>query len=457
MSLETDPVSFSVAPDVRVLGFTMAVTLITGVLFGLAPVLRAGRIDVASALKRATGSVAGNPSRQRLQQSLVVAQMGLSLMLLVGAGLFVQTLRKLKGMEMGFNRSNVVQFEIDFVQGVESNRRSVLYKEVLAELEGLPGVQTASLYGFGLLSGNGWSDRVVAEGHVATPGEELTCQGTLVGPRFLETLGMRMLSGRDFTAQDGLAAGLTNAPLPAVINQTMARRYFGEADPVGRRFYFPEQPQRKFEIIGVVKDAKYGSLRQDSPPTFYAPSSLNPYQPMTIVVRTRDARTHLTLPTAQQVVRRVFAAARVEGFKKLDDVVDAAVRQERVVAQLGSFFSLLSLGLACLGLYGVLSFAVVQRTREIGVRVALGAQQADVLSLIVGKGLKLAFLGATIGMAGAVALTRLISNLLYGVTPTDPTTLVSVVGLLVSVAFLACWMPARSAARVNPIEALRQE
>ncbi|MBI3415459.1 MAG: ABC transporter permease [Verrucomicrobia bacterium] len=469
MQLKSNPVSFSVTPDLRVLLFTTAAALLTGILFGLVPALRSSRIDLTSALKGTAGSVAGNASRQRLNQALVVTQVALSLALLAGAGLFVRTLRNLKGMDMGFNRKNVVQFDIDFVQRIDSKQRTALYQELLLRLEALPGVHAASLYGFGLLSGNGWSDRVLAEGYVATPGEDLSCQGMWVGPKFFETLGMKILSGRDFTQQDKRAADITNgaAPRVAVINEAMARRYFGDAMPLGRRFYFPDRAERKsqtwnagvtFEIVGVVKDAKYHSLRQESPPTFYAPLSQDTAQGMTVAVRVKDhSRASAIVVVFQRIVGEVFAGARVLNVKTMDEVVDASVHQERVVAQLGGFLSIFALVLACLGLYGVLSFAVVQRTREIGVRVALGAQQRNILSLVVGQGVKLAFAGAAVGIAGALAATRLLSSLLFGVSPTDPLTFLGVSLLLLLVAILASWLPARRAAKVDPMEALRCE
>jgi predicted permease len=460
MQLESNLVSFSVAPDLRVLLFTTGAALFTGILFGLAPALRSSRIDLASALKGAAGTVAGSASRQRLNQALVITQVALSLMLLVGAGLFIRTLRNLKGMDMGFHRENVVQFDIDFVQRLEPQQHTVLYKELLSRLEALPGVQAASLYGFGLLSGNGWSDRVLTEGYAATPDEDLTCQGMLVGPRFFETLGINILSGRDFTPQDDRAASGPSGPTSqvAVINEAMAQRYFGEALPLSRRFYFPGWPKQKFEIIGVVKDAKYHSLRRASPPTFYIPFSQDPGQGMTVAVRVRDdARAMATRASFQNVVNEVFAGARVRSVKTLEDVVNASVHQERVVAQLGGFFSIFALVLACLGLYGVLSFAVVQRTREIGVRVALGAQKRNILSLVVGQGVKLAFIGAAVGIAGAFAATRLLSSLLFGVTPTDPFTFLGVSLLLLLVAVLSSWLPARRATKVDPMEALRYE
>jgi predicted permease len=461
MRLKSDPISFSVGRDFRVFLFTAGAALLTGVLFGLAPAFRNSRIDLASALKGAAGTVAGSFSRQRLNQALVVTQVALSLVLLLGAGLFIRTLRNLKGMDMGFNRRNVVQFDIDFVNRIDLKQRTAFYKELLSRLEALPGVQAASLYGFGLLSGNGWSDRVLAEGYAATPGEDLTCQGMWVGPKFFETLGIRILSGRDFTQQDDRAASVTNAAAlqPAVINEAMARRYFGAEIPLGRRVYFANRPERKFEIIGVVKDAKYyDSLRRQSPPTLYLPFFEDSGQGLTVAVRGRDDLAGIgTVAVFQRVLDQVVVGARVLNLKTMDDVVNKSVHQERVIAQFGGFFSLTAMFLACLGLYGTLSFTVAQRTREIGVRVALGAERLDVLSLVVGKGLKLAVIGSAIGLVCALATTRLVSRLLYGVSPVDPVTFASMPLLLVVVAMLASWIPARRAAKVDPMEALRYE
>ena len=458
LRLETNPLSLSMAPDARVLLFTSGAALCTGILFGVAPALRSARMDLASAMKNAAGTMAGNVSRQRLHQALVVTQVALSLMLLVGAGLFVRTLRNLKSMDMGFQRENVIQFELDFVQRHNTQQPSVLYKELLPRLEALPGVQAASLYGFGMLGGSSYSDRVLPEGHAPVQEENLICSGMWVGPRFFETLGVKILSGRDFTASDERLAGLTNKPAPrvAVINETLARRNFGDANVLGRRFSFPSRPERKFEIVGVVKDAKYRSLRQEAPPTFYLPFFQDPNQGMSVVLRTRgDSRA--TMADLQIVINQTFKGVRVRNLKTMEEVVNAAVHQERVVAQLGGFFSLFALALACLGLFGVLSFTVVQRTREIGVRVALGAQKGSIFRLVVGHGVRLALAGAVLGIIGALAATRFVSSLLFGVTPTDPVTFVGVSLLLVAVAVLASWLPARRAAKVDPMVALRYE
>ena len=235
----------------------------------------------------------------------------------------------------------------------------------------------------------------------------------------------------------------------------MARRYFGEANPLGRRVYFAGMPDKRFEVVGVVPDAKYRSLRAPAPPTIYLPFFRE--DPGATFALRISADPRATVASLRSVVREVNRTVRVRDVRTMNDVVNDTTRQERLVAQLGGVFGVFALALACLGLYGVLSFAVVQRTREIGVRVALGAQRRDVLSLVVGQGLKLALIGSVAGLAGALAATRLVSNLLYGVTPTDAVTFTGVALLLVVVAVLASWVPARRAAKVDPMEALRCE
>jgi predicted permease len=459
MDLKTNLLSFNVAPDSRVLLFTVIVALLTGILFGLAPAFRSSRIDLASALKGSAGTVAGSATRQRLSQALVVTQVALCLVLLIGAGLFVRTLRNLQDMDMGFNRENLVQFSLDFTERLDGVRRTALYKELLARLETLPGVQSASVYNFGLLSGNSWTQRFLAEGQVASPDENLECHGMWAGPRFFETLGMKLISGRDFNAQDELPGGMTNltAPRIAVINETMARRSFAGVDPLGRRIYSPNNPEKKLEIVGVVKDAKYRSLRQDAPPTIYVPFFQEATSSGAIFALRITGDTRAAMASLQNTVTEIDSAARVRSVKAMNDVVNNSVHRERMVAQLGSFFSLFALALACLGLYGVLSFAVVQRTREIGVRVALGARRRSILSLVIGQGVRLVLIGVLLGIGGALAATRLVSSLLFGVTATDPLTFIGVSFLLVIIAVLASWLPARQATKVDPMIALRYE
>ncbi len=452
MKLEGDPVSFNVAPDSRVLLFTTAAALLTGLLFGLAPALRSSRLDLAADLK---GTSSGG-GRQRLNQSLVVTQVALSLALLLGAGLFIRTLEKLTGQDAGFKPENVIVFDLVSTTKLEAARRATLNKDLLARLEALPGVRVASLSTFFLLSGGGWSEQMGADSYAARPGEDLSCQGMLVSPRYFETLSAPILRGRDFGARDESAPG-AGASRVAIINQTMARRYFGEVNPVGRHIYFLNRPQEKFEVVGVAPDMKSDSLREPAPPTYYLPVFREPTEmQLSFALRTEGDPGSL-MANIHAAVRETDAALQARDMRTMNDVVNKSVHQERVLAQLGGFFSLFALSLACLGLYGVLSFSVVQRTREIGVRVALGAQRRDVFSMVVGQGLKLTLLGLTLGLIAAMAATRLVASLLYGVTVTDPLTLIGGSLLMLTVAAFASWLPARRAAKVDPMAALRSE
>src|SRR5262249_202820 len=268
VGIEPDPVSFNLAPDGRVLFFTMSLSLLTGFIFGLPPALRSSRPDLASGMKGANTGLA--VSRQFLQQSLVVGQVALSLVLLVAGGLFVRTLQKLKGMDMGFSRESVVLGDVAFNQRVDWTRRRAVYKQLLARLQQTPGVRTASMSRVTPLTENTWGQQVNIEGYTPGPEEKVRCSGMSVASHYFETMGTPLSSGRDFGPQDEQleSSATTNAPGVAIINQTMARKYFGNSSALGRRFSF-FGAGRKFEIVGVVKDAKYGSLRGPPPPTFY--------------------------------------------------------------------------------------------------------------------------------------------------------------------------------------------
>ena len=458
IQLQSNAASFKITPDAPVLLFTAGLCLLTGFLLGVVPALRSSHVNVFSTLKGSAATLAGNASSHRWLQGLVVAQVALSLVLLIGAGLFIRTLQNLLG-DTGSRWKNVVQFNLASTERPSAAKMSALIKETLARLETSAGFQAASFYLFGALSGNGFTQKMLPEGNAPAANEDWQCKGVYAGPRLFETLGVEVISGRDFNAQDELPAGVTNsaAKRVAVINQSMARRYFGDADPLGRRFYGQDQLEKKFEIVGVVRDVKYGSLREESPPTFYLPFFQEPRAgPISFVLRTsgdpRPAMAGLRL-----VVGQIDPSLSVKNVKTLNEVVNASVRQERMVAQLGGFFSIFALALASLGLYGVLSFAVVQRTREIAVRVALGAQNRNVLSLVLGQGVKLVLLGSAIGLAGAFITTRFVSSLLYGVSRTDPLTILSVSLLLLLVAMLASWLPARRATKVDPMRMLRYE
>jgi predicted permease len=443
-----DAVALDLTPDGRVLWFTLGVSLVTGLGFGLAPACLASRIDLAAGLKADVGF-----GRQRLHRALVVVQVALSLVLLVGAGLFGRTLANLRHAPTGFDTANVVLVDVAFDRPADAAFQFGFYHELTARLGGRPGVRSTSLFDSGMMSGRGWSDRVLADRFTPAPDQDLHCLGMMVGARFFETLGMRLLAGRDFGPADDVGGG----PRNAVINQAMARRYFGEANPVGRTFYFRNRPSERYEIIGVVGDAIYRSLRETPAPTFYMPF----YQV------SRDGHATVALRVTGEpagfagdvrgVVRAIEPRAEVTAIRTLANVVDGTLRNEWTLAQFGTLFGAVALALTALGVYGVLAFSVVQRTREIGVRVALGAGRADVVALVIRQGLGLVTLGAGLGLIAAFALARFVTRLLYGVSSADPLTLGATLLLLLAVALLACWLPARRAAKVDPMVALRAE
>ena len=457
VGIEPDPVSFNLAPDARVLWFTMGLSLACGVVFGLVPALHSSRFNVAMTMRGASPSIGRN--RRLLQQSLVVAQVAMSLVLLVGAGLFVRTLQQLKGMDMGFARERVALLDVRFDQPVDPTRRLSVYRQLLGRLEETPGVQTASLSRMTPLTENTWGQQLEIEGYVPAPEEKVRCSGMAVASHYFETMGTPFLSGRDFGPQDERPEmpAATNAPGVAIINETMARRYFGSANALHRRFSLFGSPGRKLEVVGVVKDAKYRSLREPAPSTFYVFyfDETRDWD-MTFLVRT-SGRPGAYIDGLRRAVHEADPMLQIRGIRTMDQVVNNSLRLERIIANVGGSFGLTALALACLGLYGTLSFTVAKATREIGVRTALGAESRDVLWLVVRKGLKLTVIGSVLGLVGALGVTRLVARFLYGVSSSDPATFVGVAFLLVIVALLASWLPARRATKVDPMVALRYE
>jgi predicted permease len=458
--------ALDVAPDARVLAFTLLVSVLTGLLFGLAPAWRATRLNLTASLKDQTGASASR-SRLALNKTLVVTQVALSLFLLIGAGLFLRSLRNLRALDVGMNYDNIVQFSIDPGGGYNDERRSDLYKRMLERLESLPGAQSATLLYFSLLSGGGVSFNVGVPGYTPAPDENMSCNEMGVGPRFFETMKMPILAGRDFGPQDerqpappngrpGAAPGMAGAPpLYAVINQAMARYFFGNENPIGRRFI--TRGDWPVEIIGVTKDAKYLNLREQPPRTYYLYYFQQPERGnMTLQLRV-SGETVDYAATIGRLARELNPQAQVVGLRMMRDVVDDSLVQERFIAQLGSAFSLFALILACVGLYGVMSYAVTRRTNEIGIRMALGARGADVVRLVMKETMLMVAAGMTIGLGSALATTRLISTLLFDLTPNDPATIAAAALLMTAVAALAGYLPARRAARVDPMTALRCE
>src|SRR6266542_956676 len=464
--------------DAHVLGFTLAVSLLTGALFGFAPAVRTTRFDLASSLKENAGGGAGW-SRPALHKALIVGQVALSLFLLIGAGLFVRSLQNLKNLDAGFDRENVALFGLDTGNGYTPAQRVNLQRQLLERLESLPGARSASLSHVGLLSGSRTTNNIEVEGYAHRPDEDMKCYQLWVGPKFFTTMGIPLLEGRDFSPQElrplaGLpdnepAAGQPpqpqlSAPLAAVINQTMARYFFGEQNPLGRRFRFREGPLKDIpvEIIGLAKDAKYEDLREPTRRTFY----LSYFQwPRERADRATEQRMLLrasgdssaTAAAIQRSVRELDSQIQALDLQTMNDVVDEALTLERFVAQLSGFFSLCALLLAAIGLYGVMSYTSARRTQEIGIRMALGARSLDVIRLTLREALVLVLAGVAIGLSAAFAATRLVTSLLFGLTATDPLTITLAALVMLTTALVACWIPAWRATKVDPMIALSCE
>jgi predicted permease len=468
--------TFDLTPDAAVLAFTLAVSLLTSLLFGLAPALGATRLDLTSSLKDGAG---GGARRSRLtpHKLLIVTQVALSLFLLVGAGLFVRSLRNLKNLDAGFDRENVVLFSLNTPSDYTLAQRVKLYQQALERLEALPGAGAASLASFSLLSGSGMNSNILIEGYANRPDEDMDCHRLWVGPNYFATMGMALLQGRDFSPQElqpqgGLSADqptaslapqpstTPGAPLAAVINQAMARYFFRDENPLGRRFHQQRGPLKglPIEVIGVIKDAKYYNLREQTPRTYYLSFFQRPREGEARIMLLRSFADPASTTTAiQRTVHELDPQVQVVNLRTMNEVVDRSLMQERFVAQLGSFFSLFALLLASIGLYGVMSYATARRTREIGIRMALGARAADVIRLVLRETMLLVGVGVVIGLGAAFTATRLVASLLFGLSPADPLTIALAVLLMLMVAALAGYLPARRAARVDPMEALRYE
>jgi predicted permease len=453
--------ALDLAIDARVLLFTLIVSVLTGLVFGLTPAWQTTRQSVSTALKDQTGASAG-PSRLAVNKFLVVAQVSLSLFLLIGAGLFVRSLQNLRNLDVGMNYENILQFSLDVGNSYSPQQRSDLNKTVLERLEALPGAHSATLSYFSLLGGAGLSFNVTVPEVSLPPDVNTECDSMAVGPRFFETMKMPILYGRDFGPQDerpvpvASPGSVTKTPvLYAVINQSMARFFFGDKDPIGKRFN--SEGKNQFEVIGVTQDSKYADIKEQTPRIYYTYYFQQPRREgVTFQLRT-DTQALDYGGVIQRLVRELDPQVQVIGLQTMSDVVDQSIVQERFIAQTATAFSLVALLLACIGLYGVMSNAVTRRTNEIGIRMALGAKSGDVVRLVMREVLVLVVLGTVIGLLASFATMRLLSNLLFDVRPTDPLTIVFSTLLLIMVAVLAGYLPARRASHVDPLIALRAE
>ena len=443
-------------PDAGVLAFTAGVSIVAGLLFGLIPALQASRINLSSAMKEKNRMRSGF---LRLSPSslMVVMQVGLSMVLLTGAGLFARSLIKLQNEDVGFDRENVLLLGIDSrLAGYKPTELGPLYQQLIERLSSLPQVQNVSMATYAPMSGTRRSSSIQVPGYTPQPGEDLVVQDIMAGPKYAETLRVPVLRGRDIEVRDTAAA-----PPIAIVNSTFAERYFQGQNPIGRSFTFDDDSDdgAQLEIVGVVGDIKSEDAREKPDPTVYRPIVQLPDQgaySCTIHIRTLSDPTPLT-PQVRQMINQVDDKLPIFGVTTLSDQLRENLNQERLIAQLVSFFGALALILACIGLYGVMAHGVARRTNEIGIRMALGAGGGNIAWMILRETLYLVLAGLLIGIPAALLGARLISSQLFGMSATDPLTLVAAAIVLTLVALLAGYLPARRAARVNPLNALRYE
>jgi predicted permease len=466
-SNETRPLGFATGVDPRVLGFTLAVSMLAGILFGIAPAFRSARADLNTSLKEGGNSTSARHTGGRwlsMGNALVVAQVALAIVVLVGAGLLVRTLANLRSVDTGFDSHNILIFSVDpELAGYKSEQIDSFYHDLQARLSQTPGVSGASYSMLPPLS----SGLMISMFHwPGTPQDKTSEADALgVGPDFFATMHIPLIAGRGFSTADynvaaANAPGSTpsSAPTPVIVNQAFVAQYLGKENPLGKLFGQseadadgPANPGN--EIVGVVRDAKYSSLRREIHATIYSPQTRGG---ASFELRTATDPQAI-LPTIRNVVAGLSSNLPLFDVKTESQQIDRLLSQERLIARLSGFFAFLAMALACLGLYGLLSYEVSRRTREIGIRMALGAPTGSVLRMVLRQGIVLTILGAIVGVGVSLEVMRYMRQMLYDVDARDPATIILVAVLLVVAALAACYIPARRAMRVDPMVALRYE
>jgi putative ABC transport system permease protein len=450
--------------DLRALGFTLAVSLLTGIVFGLTPAWQSSKLDLNESLKEGGRGTAVSFRRFSLRSLLLVAEVAMSLMLLIGAGLMTNSFARLLRVDPGFDPRGVLTMQVALPQSMysEIHQRSFFFEQALERIRRLPGVQSAGMTSALPLNGNPDFGFTIEGRTPSAPGDVPQTGWRSISPDYLQTMGIPLRRGRHFNEQDH-----EKAVLVAIINETMARRFWPDEDPLGKRIKLggPQRPYPWMSIVGVVGDVKHDGLDTPVGPEMYMPYAQTPFSqmpaglrfpPMSLVARSN--LDHSSLAAAARAEIKVLDKDQpVTNIMTLDQLLANSISQHRFYLLLLAFFASIALILAAVGVYGVVSYAVRQRTHEIGVRMAFGAQAGDALMLIIKHGMKLTLIGALIGLAGALALTRLIKTLLFDVSATDPLTFIVIALLLIGVALLACWIPARRATKVDPMVALRTE
>ena len=450
-------IHLSLQPDVRVLGFTLLVTLLTATLFGLFPSLHATRLDLSSRMKSYASSGAGESSKRGLplNKSLVVAQVSFSVILLIAAGLFVHSLSNLSRVNLGYNRENLLLFRVNAAAGgYKGPGTTRLYEDLLARVSAIPGLRAVGVSHDGLFSNSESGDPVAVEGYTPKPGDEMHSRIDMVGPAYFSTMGIPILLGREIGTQD--AAG----ERAAVVNETFARRFFPNSSPIGKHVSdtYPGNPGDSI-VVGVAADAKYNSLREKTPPRLYLPLFNNPlWEQTTAVYEVRTFADSASVSAAlRSAVQGVAPSLPPISIHTMNGLVSDTLQTDRFIEQLSSAFGFLAILLASVGLYGVMAYTVARRTRDIGIRMALGAVPANVLWQILRESLALAAIGIVVGVPIALAGTHLVRSMVFGLGLADPIVIVAAAALLAVVAALAGFFPAHRASRVDPMVALRYE
>ncbi len=482
--------AFVVAPDWRVLAFTLSAATLTGIFFGLAPAMRSTRVDLTSALKEnsPTNAATGEDVwwwRVQMGNVLVVAQVGLCVVVAIGAGLLVRTVRNLQHMDLGFDAHNVLLFDLNPTRtGMKDEQAENLYRELRRTFAALPGVVSATYSSGELLSGGEWRETVRVDGSEDGQGDGIDVLA--IGPEFLSAARIPLLAGRTFTPSDfelsakkfneqmKMAADIDDGKkvdanaqqtiVPVLVNRAFAAKYLAGQEPLGKALtrgghsgatnaVKNEPPSREYEIVGVVADTKYGTLRDAIAPLLIVPNVTGGVE---FAVRTAGDPDAL-IPVVREIVTKADSALPVTGLRTQTQQIDHLMEAERFLARLVSFAGALALLLSCVGLYGLLSYEVARRTREIGVRMALGARRGDVLRMVLGQGVRLAVIGVALGAAVAVVVTRYLSSFLFEVRANDPVTFAAIAALILCVSVAASYVPTRRATRVDPMVALRYE